>query len=39
MGCKGDGTVKVYDQDGKLIKTIEIEAEVSDGEAYVLPSV
>ncbi|MFT7173774.1 MAG: hypothetical protein ACI9NQ_001999 [Paracoccaceae bacterium] len=33
------GGINVYDDEGKLFKTIEVEAEISDGEAYVLPSV
>lgn len=33
------GRVTVYDAQGKLFKTIKVDADVSGGEAYVLPSV
>ncbi len=33
------GTIKVHDDRGKLFKIIEVEAKVSGGAAYVLPSV
>ena len=33
------GSIKVYDKDGKLFKTIEIEADVSGEDGFVLPSV
>lgn len=33
------GTINVYDAEGKLFKTIEIEADVSGEDGFVLPSV
>jgi hypothetical protein len=33
------GSIKVHDKDGKLFKTIEIEADISSEDGFVLPSV
>lgn len=33
------GRITVYDPQGKLFKTIEIEPDITDGDPYVLPSV